>query len=186
MPRTIAARTRRVYDLVSSVYPASTYFFHSKAHDCALKHSGIRNGMRVLEVATGSGEMFRRLVKANPDGRTYGLDLSPNMAAHTLRVARKACPRAEAHCGAVDVRNLSLPLRQLRCGDVLLPAGIVIAGRYPAHAAGDSPRTAARRKVFIGSDRAERENVQPPVHRGRQFGAGLLGREPWWKAVSPS
>jgi ubiquinone/menaquinone biosynthesis C-methylase UbiE len=62
--------------------------------------------MRVLEVATGSGEMFRRLLKANPDGSTYGLDLSPNMAAHTLRVARKAYPRAEAHCGAVDVRNL--------------------------------------------------------------------------------
>ena len=77
MPHTIAARTRRVYDLVSSVYPVSTYFFHSKAHDCALRHSGIRNGMRVLEVATGSGEMFRRLVKANPDGRTFGLDLSP-------------------------------------------------------------------------------------------------------------
>ena len=53
--------------------------------------------------------MFRRLVKANPDGRTFGLDLSPNMAAHTLRVARKACPQAEAHCGAVDVR--SLPFR---------------------------------------------------------------------------
>jgi ubiquinone/menaquinone biosynthesis C-methylase UbiE len=109
MPRTIAARTRRVYDMVSSVYPVSTYFFHSKAHDCALKHSGIRNGMRVLEVATGSGEMFRRLVKANPDGSTFGLDLSPNMAAHTLRVARKASPQAEAHCGAVDVR--SLPFR---------------------------------------------------------------------------
>lgn len=109
LPLTIAKRTRRVYDMVSSVYPASTFFFHSKAHACALQHSGIRNGMRVLEVATGSGEMFRRLVKANPDGRTFGLDLSPNMAAHTLRVARKACPQAEAHCGAVDVR--SLPFR---------------------------------------------------------------------------
>lgn len=109
MPHTIAARTRRVYDMVSSVYPASTFFFHSKAHTCALQHSGIRNGMRVLEVATGSGEMFRRLVKANPDGQTYGLDLAPNMAAHTLRVARKACPQARAHCGAVDVR--SLPFR---------------------------------------------------------------------------
>jgi ubiquinone/menaquinone biosynthesis C-methylase UbiE len=109
MPRTIAARTRRVYDLVASVYPVSTFFFHSKAHACALRHSGIRNGMKVLEVATGSGEMFRRLVKANPGGTTFGLDLSPNMAAHTLRVARKACPQAEAHCGAVDVR--SLPFR---------------------------------------------------------------------------
>src|SRR5262249_26507544 len=71
--------------------------------------SGIKNGMRVLEVATGSGEMFRRLVRANPDGTTFGLDLSPNMAAHTLRVARKTSPRARAHCGAVDVR--SLPFR---------------------------------------------------------------------------
>jgi ubiquinone/menaquinone biosynthesis C-methylase UbiE len=95
--------------MVASVYPVSTFFFHSKAHDCALRHSGIQNGMRVLEVATGSGEMFRRLVQANPDGRTFGLDLSPNMAAHTLRVARKAYPQAEAHCGAVDVR--SLPFR---------------------------------------------------------------------------
>jgi ubiquinone/menaquinone biosynthesis C-methylase UbiE len=72
LPLTIAKRTRRVYDLVSAVYPASTFFFHSKAHACALQHSGIQNGMRVLEVATGSGEMFRRLVKANPDGQTSG------------------------------------------------------------------------------------------------------------------
>ena len=72
MPRTIAARTRRVYDVLASVYPLSTFFFHSKAHKCALRHSGIRNGMRVLEVATGSGEMFRRLVRANATGATIG------------------------------------------------------------------------------------------------------------------
>jgi ubiquinone/menaquinone biosynthesis C-methylase UbiE len=106
MPRTIADRTRRVYDTLASIYPASTFFFHSKAHACALRHSRIRNGMRVLEVATGSGEMFRRLLKANPDGETFGLDLSPNMAAYTLRRARKDFPRVQAHCGAVDVRDL--------------------------------------------------------------------------------
>jgi ubiquinone/menaquinone biosynthesis C-methylase UbiE len=106
MPRTIAERTRRVYDVMASVYPASTYLFHSKAHACALRNSGIRDGMRVLEVATGSGEMFRRLVRANPSGTTFGLDLSPNMAAHSLRRARKASPKATAHCGAVDVRSL--------------------------------------------------------------------------------
>jgi len=66
--------------------------------------------MRVLEVATGSGEMFRRLLKANPDGETFGLDISPNMAAHTLRRARKDFPRVQAHCGAVDVRDL--PFRE--------------------------------------------------------------------------
>jgi ubiquinone/menaquinone biosynthesis C-methylase UbiE len=106
MPRTIAERTRRIYDILASVYPLSTFFFHSKAHACALKRSGIRNGMRVLEVATGSGEMFRRLVRSNPDGKTFGLDLSPNMAARTLRRARREFPSSETHCGAVDVRDL--------------------------------------------------------------------------------
>jgi ubiquinone/menaquinone biosynthesis C-methylase UbiE len=106
MPRTIAARTRKVYDHLSAVYPASTFFFHSRAHACAMRHSGIENGMQVLEIATGSGEMFRRLVKANPGGKTFGLDLSPNMAARTQRRARQEFPSAEAHCGAVDVRNM--------------------------------------------------------------------------------
>lgn len=109
MPRTIAERTRRVYDTLASVYPASTFFFHSKAHACALRHAGIRDGMQVLELATGSGEMFRRLVKSNPNGKTFGLDLSPNMAARTQHRARKAFPTADAHCGAVDVR--SMPFR---------------------------------------------------------------------------
>jgi ubiquinone/menaquinone biosynthesis C-methylase UbiE len=109
MQRTIAERTRRVYDHISAIYPASTFFFHSKAHARVMERSGIENGMQVLEIATGSGEMFRRLVRANPDGKTYGLDLAPNMAARTQRRARQEFPEAEAHCGAVDVR--SMPFR---------------------------------------------------------------------------
>ena len=35
---TIADRTRRMYDLLAGVYPASTYFFHSNAHQSALKN----------------------------------------------------------------------------------------------------------------------------------------------------
>ncbi len=134
MPRTIAGRTRRIYDTVASVYPVSTFFFHSKAHACALQHAGIRNGMRVLEVATGSGEMFRRLVKANPDGKTFGLDLSPNMAARTQLRARREFPQAHAHCGAVDVRNLPFRSSTLRRRGVLLPVRVAVAGRHPAHA----------------------------------------------------
>ena len=88
------------------VYPVSTFLFHSNAHRCALRESGIHDGMRVLEVATGSGEMFRRLVRANPNGTTYGLDLSPNMAWRTQRRVRKEFPQASAHCQAVDVRNI--------------------------------------------------------------------------------
>jgi ubiquinone/menaquinone biosynthesis C-methylase UbiE len=106
LPATLAERTRRVYDRLAAVYPLSTMFFHSRAHRCALDVSGIRDGMRVLEVATGSGEMFRRLVRANAAGATIGIDLSPNMAARTQKAARRHFPAARSYCHAVDARQM--------------------------------------------------------------------------------
>jgi ubiquinone/menaquinone biosynthesis C-methylase UbiE len=106
MPATLAGRTRRVYDRLAAVYPMSTMLFHSRAHRCALGASGLRDGMRVLEVATGSGEMFRRLIRANRGGTTVGVDLSPNMAARTQRTARHKFPDARSHCQAVDARHM--------------------------------------------------------------------------------
>lgn len=104
--RNIADRTRRIYDLVAGVYPASTFFFHSKAHRVALEMTNIPDGSRVLEVATGSGEMFRRLVKANPNGVNCGLDLSPNMAAHTQGRVRNEFPASKTLLQAVDARHM--------------------------------------------------------------------------------
>ncbi len=104
--QTIATRTKRVYNHLARVYPASTFFFHSKAHKIALEMSGLRDGMKVLEVATGSGEMFRRLVRSNQGGYSCGVDLSPNMAARTQAHARKQFPRARLDCQAVDARAL--------------------------------------------------------------------------------
>jgi len=106
LPNTLADRTRHVYDRLAAVYPLSTMFFHSRAHRCALDASGIQDGMRVLEVATGSGEMFRRIVGANPSGDTIGVDLSPNMALRTQRRARRDFPGTRAHCQAVDARQM--------------------------------------------------------------------------------
>jgi ubiquinone/menaquinone biosynthesis C-methylase UbiE len=104
--QTIASRTRRVYDSLAAVYPLSTLCFHSRAHRAALDDSGVRDGMRVLEVATGSGEMFRRLVKANPNGMTVGVDLSPNMAARSHKRVRRKYPRSFTSCQAVDARRM--------------------------------------------------------------------------------
>ena len=106
LPATLADRTKRAYDRMSAVYPVSTMLFHSRAHRCALEASGLRDGMRVLEVATGSGEMFRRLVRVNRSGSTVGVDLSPNMAAKTQRAVRRRFPAARTHCQAVDARQM--------------------------------------------------------------------------------
>src|ERR1700684_3628835 len=87
--RGLPGPTRRIYDLVSGVYPLSTLLFHEKAHKVALSLSGITDGMRILEVATGSGEMFGRIVRINPRGLTCGFDLSPNMEDRTQRLWRR-------------------------------------------------------------------------------------------------
>jgi ubiquinone/menaquinone biosynthesis C-methylase UbiE len=107
--QSVPESTRRVYDFLAGVYPVSTMLFHSKAHKAALSLAGIESGMRVLEVATGSGEMFERIMRANPEGMTCGIDLAPNMAAKTQRIATKRMPDVQAHCQVVDAR--SIPFR---------------------------------------------------------------------------
>ncbi len=104
--------TRRIYDVLAPVYSLSTLLFHSRAHSRALAASSIENGTRVLEVAMGSGEMFRRLVKVNLNGQTIGVDLSPKMAAHSQADARRRFPDASAQCQAADVRCLPYPTGQ--------------------------------------------------------------------------
>ena len=106
LPATLALRTRKVYDRLAAVYPVSTMLFHSRAHRRALGASGLDDGMEVLEVATGSGEMFRRIVRANSGGTTVGVDLSPNMAARTQKAARRRFPQARTLCQAVDARQM--------------------------------------------------------------------------------
>ena len=104
--KTIAERTKRVYDRLAFLYPLSTFFFHSKAHQAAIRLAGIKDGSNILEVACGSGEMFRRLIKVNPRGINIGVDLSPKMAEHTQRNARAVSPGTHAFCQATDVRQL--------------------------------------------------------------------------------
>jgi ubiquinone/menaquinone biosynthesis C-methylase UbiE len=101
--------TRRIYDALAPFYTVSARLFHSHAHREALAAASIGNGMRVLELAMGSGEMFRRLVEANPDGQSIGVDLSPRMAAHCQDSARRQFPGASAHCHAADARWLPFP-----------------------------------------------------------------------------
>ena len=99
-------QTRRIYDLVAPLYSISSQLFHSRAHRVALEASGIENGMRVLEVGMGSGEMFHQLLQINPNGETIGTDLSPNMAERSQTIARQRFPKAAAHCQSADVRYL--------------------------------------------------------------------------------
>ena len=108
--KTIAERTKRVYNRLAFVYPLSTFFFHSKAHRAVIQRAKIQDGSRVLEIACGSGEMFGRILKANPSGINVGVDLSPRMAGYTQRRATTEAPKTTSFCQATDVRQL--PFRE--------------------------------------------------------------------------
>jgi ubiquinone/menaquinone biosynthesis C-methylase UbiE len=104
-----SSSTRRIYDAAAPFYTVSARLFHRHAHLAALAAASVRNGTNVLELATGSGEMFTRLLDVNRDGQTVGVDLSPKMAARTQGLARRKYPRSCAHCYAADARSLPFP-----------------------------------------------------------------------------
>lgn len=109
IPVTIANRTRRVYDLLAGVYPLSSYLFHARAHRLALELTAIEDGARVLEIATGSGEMFSQIAARNGKGLNVGLDLSPSMAAKTL--SRLNCEHPEVNCTIEAADSRLMPFR---------------------------------------------------------------------------
>jgi ubiquinone/menaquinone biosynthesis C-methylase UbiE len=99
-------QTRLLYDLVAPFYPISSRLFHAHAHAKTLEMLNLQNGSSVLEVAMGSGEMFQRLVRANPGGQTIGVDFSANMSAKSQAKIRATHVGADAHCPCTDARQL--------------------------------------------------------------------------------
>ena len=64
--RPLVDRTRRVYDRLASVYALSTRCFTRVPTAAHWKYLALATALVILEVATGSGEIFRRLVLVVP------------------------------------------------------------------------------------------------------------------------
>lgn len=77
-----------VYDRIAPVYDFWGWFTERRARARALELAAVRDGESVLEVAVGTGLAFRELVRANPHGRTHGIDISPGMLARAERKVR--------------------------------------------------------------------------------------------------
>ncbi len=88
--------TQRVYDRAAPLYPLTALLFHSRAHRRAVELAGSLEGRTVLEVAVGSGDLFRKLLKRNRTGLSVGVDLSPGM----VSVAKKRLNGAHGRNGS--------------------------------------------------------------------------------------
>lgn len=119
---------RKVYDLTAPLYPLSSRAFHSRGHARLLELAGDIDGRQVLEVATGSGEMFCKLAAANSRGLTAGVDLSPAMVAQVRRAAGPGYPLQACNARALPFREATFDvvvccyLFELLPDDALEPA----------------------------------------------------------------
>src|SRR5262245_48527929 len=66
-----------------------TWLTEGRSLAAAMETAAIRDGEAILEVAVGTGVVFRELLRRNPSGKTVGVDLTPEM----LRRARRKAER---------------------------------------------------------------------------------------------
>ena len=67
------------YRRIAPIYDLWGRLTESRAQDLCLEWAGVADGEDVLDVAVGSGLLFRRLLALNPNGFCAGLDLSEAM-----------------------------------------------------------------------------------------------------------
>ncbi len=75
----------RKYNWIAPVYDLFGILMESKARQRALEIAAIQNGERVLEVALGTGLNFVEILKRNPKGWVYGIDVSMKMVEKARR-----------------------------------------------------------------------------------------------------
>ena len=68
-----------LYDGMAWYYDVWAHFTEKKAQDKAIELSKIKDGLTILDVAVGTGNLFNRILKRNPSGFNIGIDISKGM-----------------------------------------------------------------------------------------------------------
>jgi ubiquinone/menaquinone biosynthesis C-methylase UbiE len=93
-----------IYTRLAAVYGAWTWMLERESLQRALTLAAIADGESVLEVAVGSGYVFREILRRNASGRTVGIDLTDAMLRHTRCKAERTGVPFVLQQG--DARNL--------------------------------------------------------------------------------
>lgn len=85
-PRNFSAeKIKAEFARVAWFYDTWSYLTENKALTRLLSLAEVADGMQVLEIAVGTGRLFKKLLELNPNGFTEGIDLSPVMLEHARR-----------------------------------------------------------------------------------------------------
>lgn len=82
-------RVKDDYSKVAWFYDIWGRLTESKAAHQVIEKASIQSGDHILEVAVGTGNVFREIVKRNPEGMNEGLDLSGSMLAQAEKKLQK-------------------------------------------------------------------------------------------------
>jgi len=93
-----------VYSRLAPLYKIWQKLVHGRSLHAALEMAALCNRERVLEIAVGPGTVFESLGRANPDGLTIGIDLTPGMLDRTRRLLRRASLTKPALCRSDALR----------------------------------------------------------------------------------
>ncbi len=101
-------KTRRDFRRVVGMYDAWSRLTEARAAKVALDLAPVRDGLDILEVACGTGVMFEKIVRKNPNGRNTGIDLSPDML-DKARIRLAGYRKSQVTLETGDALNLDFP-----------------------------------------------------------------------------
>ena len=69
----------QLYDGMAWFYDIWATLTETKAQNRAIELANIQDKAVILDVAVGTGRLFNRILKRNPNGRNVGIDISKGM-----------------------------------------------------------------------------------------------------------
>ena len=98
----------KVYSQNAPIYDIWGLMTETKARQRSLALANISDGEAILEVAIGTGLTFQEILKANPNGRNMGIDITPAMLKKAkLKAEKSGTTNYEISIG--DAYNLRFP-----------------------------------------------------------------------------
>jgi ubiquinone/menaquinone biosynthesis C-methylase UbiE len=103
---------RGVYTVIAPIYDFWALLTEVRARRRALELLAVRDGESVLEVAVGTGLTFVEILRANPSGRSEGIDLTPAMLERARRRVARDVPSARCELSLGDAYQLPFAAEQ--------------------------------------------------------------------------
>jgi len=98
LPRHYSApEVKSLYAKVAWFYDGWSRLTEDKALSRLLALAAVKDNSHIVEVATGTGRLFEKLVKLNPSGVNEGMDLSPEMLDQARRRLKRSVPADAYH-----------------------------------------------------------------------------------------